>query len=69
MNAGLRAIASNGRWGNSALADDAADIRSNQAIKDGLNWHIISSHEGRSNPAPGVRHAEDQPKPRYTVQV
>ena len=68
-NAGLRAIGSNGRWGNTALANDAADTRFNQAIKVRMNWHVISSHVGRSNPAPGVGHAEDQPEPRYTLQV
>ena len=69
LNAGLRAIASNGHWGSSALANYAADPCFHQAINDGLHWHVISPHVVRSYPALGVGHAEDQPEPRYTLQV
>ena len=68
-NVALRAICSNSRWSNTALRNAAADPRFNEAVQDGLNWHVIHHRVERSNHEPDVVLAAGRPKPRYTLQV
>ena len=68
-SAALRAIGSNSRWSTTARRNAPADPRFNEAVQDGLNWHVIRHRLERSNPEPDDLLAAGSPKPRYTVQV
>ena len=55
------------RWGGHTNA--VFGICSNQAVTDGLNWHVIPHRVERPYPTLDVLLAADRPEPRCTVQV
>ena len=63
-NAFLRALRSSGGGGDTALG-----MCSKQAVRDGLNWHVIQDRVERPYPTLDVLLAADRPEPRCTVQV